>query len=45
LNRTTSPFTKNKNLVGLLLLGGIVVLLFVIFRPLSRTQNNEKNSE
>ena len=44
LNRSTNPISENKNLVGLLLLGGIAVLLVIIFRPFSRTQANPKKT-
>jgi hypothetical protein len=44
LNRSSRPISANKNLVGVLLLGGIVVLLVIIFRPFTRPQANPKKS-
>ena len=44
LNRPTNPIAKYKNLAGLLLLGGILVLLLLIFRPLSRVQPRPKKT-
>jgi hypothetical protein len=44
IKETPSWFAKNRNLIGLLLVGTILLLVIVIFRPISRKQNDLKKT-
>jgi hypothetical protein len=44
IKESPSWFVKNRNLIGVLLVGTILLLIIVIFRPISRKQNDLKKT-
>ncbi len=45
LSDQQASLEKNKNVVGLLLVGGVLLLIIFIFRPIARKQNRVENSQ
>ena len=45
LSDPQASLEKNKNIVGLLLVGGVLILIILIFRPIARRQNRVENSQ
>jgi hypothetical protein len=45
LSDSQSSLERNKNIVGLLLVGGVLILIILIFRPIARRQKRVENSQ